>query len=231
MKIGIIGAGQIGGSLTQRLIALGHKVCVANSRGPETLKDFAKATRAKAVTVKEAVHGVDLVVVAIPEGRVTELPKNLFAGVPEKVVVVDTGNYYPRPRDGRIGEIEEGLTESRWVQRQLGRPVVKAFNTIYAKDLLRAGRPEGARDRIALPIAGDDRAAKEEVMRLVEALGFDAIDAGGLGESWRQQPGTPVYGANLDAGGVRRALTEASESRPAEFSANHDGQASHADPA
>jgi len=229
MKIGIIGAGNIGGTLTRRLISLGHKVCVANSRGPETLKDFAKETRAKVVTVKEAVRGVDLVVVAIPEARVTELPKNLFAGVPEKVVVVDTGNYYPRERDGRIEDIEAGLTESRWVQRQLGRPVIKAFNNIYARDLMSAGRPPGTPHRIALPVAGDDRAAKEEVMRLVEALGFDAIDAGGLDESWRQQPGTPVYGTNLDAAGVKRALADASPQRPAAFSAS--GEESHAHPA
>ena len=231
MKIGIIGAGQIGGTLTRRLIALGHKVCVANSRGPETLKDFAKETRAKAVTVKEAVRGVDLVIVTIPEGRVPELPKNLLAGVPEKVIVVDTGNYYPRERDGQIEEIEAGLAESRWVQRQLGRPVVKAFNNIYARDLMNAGRPAGTQHRIALPVAGDDRAAKEEVMRLVEALGFDAIDAGGLGESWRQQPGTPVYGTNLDAGGVRRALAEATEERSAAFRATEESPGTYADPA
>ena len=208
MRIGIIGAGQIGGTLTRRLTALGHEVSVANSRGPETLSDLAKETRARAVSAREAAERGEVVVVTIPEGRIPQLPKDLFAGVPESVVVVDSGNYYPRQRDGRIAEIEAGRPESRWVERQLGRPVVKAFNNIYARHLLERGRPREAPDRIALPVAGDDSAAKTVVMQLVEQLGFDAVDAGGLDESWRQQPGTPVYTTDLNAEGVRRALRE-----------------------
>jgi predicted dinucleotide-binding enzyme len=132
--------------------------------------------------------------------------------------VVDTGNYYPR-RDGRIDGIEDGTPESKWVSEQLGRPVVKAFNNIVAQHLLEDGRPAGDPHRIALPVAGDDPAAKRIVMRLVEELGFDAVDAGTLDESWRQQPGTPVYAADLNAAGVRRALAEASAERPAGFRA------------
>jgi predicted dinucleotide-binding enzyme len=115
MKIGIIGAGNIGGTLTRRFTALRHEVLVANSRGPETLRELAKETGAKAVTAKEAARAGEVVIVTIPEGHISELPKDLFAGVPDNVVVVDTGNYYPRHRDGRIAEIEAGLTESRWV--------------------------------------------------------------------------------------------------------------------
>jgi len=217
MKIGIIGAGHIGGTLAPRLTALGHDVAIANSRGPETLADLAKETGARAVTVNEAARDRGVVVVTIPEKSIAELPKDLFAGVPESTTVVDTGNYYPQQRDGRIEEIESGMTESRWVSRQLGRPVVKAFNNIYANHLLGRGMPKGAADRIALPVAGDDAAAKQVVMRLVDELGFDPVDAGGLDESWRQQPGTPVYGTDLDAEGVRRALAEASETRLPEF--------------
>jgi predicted dinucleotide-binding enzyme len=132
MKIGIIGAGQIGGTLTRRLTELGHTVLVANSRGPESLVDLAKETGAKAVPVKDAVRGVDLVVVTIPEKNIPKLPAGLFADVDPQVIVVDTGNYYPRQRDGRIDGIEQGLLESRWVVQQLGRPVIKAFNNIYA---------------------------------------------------------------------------------------------------
>src|SRR5215831_7973187 len=94
MKIGIIGAGQIGGTLTRRLTALGHKVSVANSRGPETLAGLAKETGARAVTIKEAARAGDVVIVTIPEKNIAELPKDLFAGVPDNVVVIDTGNYY-----------------------------------------------------------------------------------------------------------------------------------------
>src|SRR5215469_3624849 len=110
MKIGIIGAGQIGGTLTRRLTALGHDVYIANSRGPETLAALARETNAHAVGVYEAARAGDVVIVTIPEIRVRSLPRDLFDGVPDRVTVVDTGNYYPRQRDGRIEEIEGGMT-------------------------------------------------------------------------------------------------------------------------
>src|ERR671918_641276 len=209
MKIGIVGAGNIGGTLTRRLSALGHEVSVANSRGPETLAELTAETGATAVSVRDAVRGVDLVVVTIPEKNVPHLRAGLFAAVDSGVVVVDTGNYYPRTRDGRIEAIEAGMPESRWVEQQLGRPVVKAFNNIFAQHLLELGRPGGTPGRIALPVAGDDGAAKAAVLQLVDELGFDGVDAGGLDESWRQQPDTPVYTTDFDVQGVRRALSEA----------------------
>src|ERR1700730_8210044 len=190
MKIGIIGAGNIGGTLTRRLTALGHQISVANSRGPETLADLAAQTGATAVSVTEAARGGELVIVTIPQKNVPNLPADLFGGTAGGVVVVDTGNYYPQQRDGRIGAIEAGMPESRWGERQLGHPVVKAFNNIFAQPLLELGRPAGSARRIALPVAGDDPSAKAIVLRLIEELGFDGIDAGGLDESWRQQPGT-----------------------------------------
>jgi len=231
MKIGIIGAGHIGGTLTRRLSALGHQVCVANSRGPETLSDLAAETGATPVTVPEAVRGVDLVVVTIPEKNVPNLPAGLFANTPDRVVVVDTGNYYPRQRDGRIEAIEAGLPESRWVEQQLGRPVVKAFNNIFARHLLEMGKPPGAAGRIALPVAGDDAVAKGVVLQLIDELGFDGVDAGGLDESWRQQPGTPVYTTDLDAAGVRRALSEARRERTPEWRATANSPGNFTAPA
>ena len=184
-----------------------------------TLAALAAETGAIPVTVAEAVKDRDLVVVTIPQKEIPNLPPGLFAGAPEGMVIVDTGNYNPRQRDGRIDGIEGGLTESRWVEQQLGRPVVKAFNNIYAKHLLECGRPAGTAGRIALPVAGDDEAAKAVVLRLIDDLGFDGIDAGGLDESWRQQPGTPVYGTDFDAAGVRRALSEARRERTPEWRA------------
>ena len=156
MNIGIIGAGNIGGNLTQRFRELGHNVFVANSRGPESLVDLAAKTGAIPGSVTDAAQRGDVVIVTIPEKNIPNLPSDLFAGVPDTVVVVDTGNYYPQQRDGRIAGIEDGLTESRWVSQQLGRPVVKAFNNIYAEHLLKSGKPPGTKDRIALPVAGDD---------------------------------------------------------------------------
>ena len=217
MRIGIIGAGHIGGTLTRRLTALGHDVSVANSRGPDTLSALASETGAHAVTVTEAAQDKDLVIVTIPEKGIPQLPKDLFADT-DGTVVVDTGNYYPQ-RDGRIDAIESGTPESKWVSEQLGHSVIKTFNNIYAQHLMERGRPSGSSGRIALPVAGDDSKAKALVMRLIDELGFDPVDAGGLNDSWRQQPGTPVYGTDLDAAGVRKALADAKPERPAEFRA------------
>ncbi|MGC1720946.1 MAG: NAD(P)-binding domain-containing protein [Isosphaeraceae bacterium] len=219
LRIGIIGAGNIGGTLTRRLTTLGHNVAVANSRGPESLAGLAAETGATAVTVNQAARGRDVVIVTIPLKNIPDLPAGLFDGASDKLVVVDTGNYYPRQRDGRIEGIEDGLTESRWVEQQLGHPVVKAFNNIHAQHLMERGQPAGTPGRIALPVAGNDSTAKAVVLRLIDELGFDGVDAGGVNESWRQQPDTPVYGTNYDAAGVRRALNEASRERKPEWRA------------
>lgn len=219
MKIGIIGAGHIGGTLARRFAALGHDVALANSRGPDSLKALVAEIGAKAVTVEEAVRDRDVVVVTIPEKAIPALPRGLFASARKDTVVIDTGNDYPQQRDGRIDGIEQGLTESAWVAQQLGHTVVKAFNNIYAKHLLEKGQPAGTAKRIALPVAGDDAAAKKVVMGLVDELGFDAVDAGTLAESWRQQPGSPVYGTDFDAAGVKEALGKAKEGRAAEWRA------------
>lgn len=151
--------------------------------------------------------------------------------MPETVVVVDTGNYYPRHRDGRIAEIEAGMPESRWVERQLGRPVIKAFNNIYAQHLLDHGKPAGTPGRIALPVAGDEPRAKGIVLQLLDELGFDGVDARGLDESWRQQPATPVYATDFDAAGVRRALAQATPERKPEWRATPHSPGSFAQPA
>jgi predicted dinucleotide-binding enzyme len=231
MRIGIIGAGNIGSALAKRFTELGHEVSVANSRGPGTLRDVEAETGASAVTVHEAARAKDVVVVTIPEKNVARLPDDLFDGVGDEVVLVDTGNYYPRQRDGRIEPVEEGMPESVWVSRQLGRPVVKAFNNIHARHLRDRGRPPGSPDRIALPIAGDDQATKSTIMRLVDELGFDPVDAGTLEESWRQQPGTSVYATDRDADGVRQALAQASPERAPEFRGTDDSPGSFTDPA
>ena len=218
MRIGIIGAGNIGGNLTRKLAALGHEVVVANSRGPQTLEDLAEETGATVALAAVAAEGAELVIVTIPERAIPSMPAGILDGAAPGAVIVDTGNYYPQ-RDGRIAEIEDGMTESRWVSTQLGRPVVKAFNGIRAQHLLELGKPPGTSGRIALPVAGDEPEAKAIVMHLVDELGFDPVDGGGIDESWRQQPGTPVYTADLDAAGVREALRQARPERRPEFRA------------
>ena len=226
MKIGIIGAGYIGGTLAGRLTKLGHTVYVANSRGPETLKDLAQKTGATPVTAHEAARNGEIIIVTIPLKSIPDLPKDLFAGVPASVPVIDTSNYYPLLRDGQVPELEQGdLTESEWVQQHLGRPVLKVFNNITFTSLESAGKPAGTPGRIGLPVAGDDAAAKQQVMKLVEELGFDAVDDGSLHESWRQQPGTPVYGADLPGAELKKQLadlgTKRTEEQRKQFAANH----------
>jgi predicted dinucleotide-binding enzyme len=220
MKIGIIGAGNIGGNLTRRLTALGHDVSVANSRGPHTLTALAEETGATPVAVTEAAGGAEVVVVTIALKSIPDLPPGLFDGAADDFAVIDTGNYYPKERDGRIAAIEdEGLTESRWTQQHLGHPVIKAFNGTYAQDILDKPRPKGDPERMALPVAGDDEAAKNIIRDLIDELGFDTVDAGGIDDSWRQQPGTPVYGLRGGVDAVTKALAEAAPKRPAAFRA------------
>lgn len=230
MRIGIIGAGHIGGTLTRRLTSLGHQVSVANSRGGETLSALAKETGAKPVSVSDAARSGEIVIVTIPLKNLPKLPRNLFTGR-EGVTVIDTCNYYPQQRDGLIQPIEEGMPESVWVEQQIGHPVIKAFNNIYAQHLLELGSPAGSPNRIALPVAGDDREAKDKVMKLVDQLGFDPVDAGTIDESWRQQPGTPVYAQDFNANGVRHALSQARPDRKPEWRATPTSPGDYAKPA
>jgi len=219
MKIGIIGTGNIGGALTRRFRATGHDVAIANSRGPASLQELARETGARAVTIDDVVQGAELVVVAIPMAKVASLPARLFADASPALIVVDTSNYYPRERDGRIAGIEAGLTESGWVEQRIGHRVVKAFNSILAQHLLDNGRPAGSANRIALALAGDDAGQKSVVARLLDDIGFDAVDAGPIAESWRQQPGTPGYLQDYGVEGVRTALQQARPERTPQWTA------------
>lgn len=219
MQIAVIGAGNIGGNLVRRLTRLGHDVVVANSRGPETLVALVAATGARAESVSVAAHGAELVILAIPENKVPTLPDGFLDEARADCVVIDTGNYYPQQRDGLIAEIEDGLTESRWVSNSIRHRVVKAFNGTLAANLLERPRPRGAPDRMALPVAGDDSRDKVVVMNLIDELGFDPVDVGTIDESWRQQPGSPVYGLDGDANDVRLARAAAHHVRAEEWRA------------
>jgi predicted dinucleotide-binding enzyme len=218
--IGFIGSGMIGGTVARLSVAAGYNVVMSNSRGPETLRELVAGLGplASAATSGQAAEAGDLVVVAIPVKAIADVPATPLAGKP----VLDTGNYYPQ-RDGQIEVLDNGvLTSSSLLQRHLpGAHVVKVFNNIYFRHLASLARPSGDADRSALPIAGDDAAAKTAVAGYLDAIGYDAVDDGSLTDSWHQEPGTPVYGAPYgpfssetgrpaDAARIRAALAQAS---------------------
>lgn len=197
MRIGIIGAGHIGGTLARRFVDAGHQVAISNSRGPDTLRDQVAelGPQAEAVTAAEAERFGDVVVLAVPFGAYRDVPIDGVAGK----IVVDATNYYP-DRDGHVDDLDtDATTSSELIARHLpGAQVVKAFNALYWNHLRDRGRPNGDPDRIGVPISGDDARAKDVVAALVDDLGFDSVDAGPLASGGRKhQPGTPVYTADL----------------------------------
>jgi predicted dinucleotide-binding enzyme len=221
MRIGIIGAGDMGATLAAQLTRLGHQVAIANSRGPRTLAGVAAQTGATPVPITDVTSKADVVIVTIPEKNIPELPAGLLAALPGDTVVIDTGNYVPKLRDGHIDAIDAGVPESQWVQSQLRHPVVKAFNTIGPASLASLGKPAGAAGRAVIPVAGDDPAAKSAVLELADQLGFDGLDAGPLAESWRQQPGTPIYTTDLPLDAARQALADATPEQTASWRSRH----------
>ncbi|SES46674.1 hypothetical protein SAMN03159406_04846 [Rhizobium sp. NFR03] len=211
MKIGILGAGTIGATLARKLAAAGHEVKVANSRGPETIKTEVLETGAKPVAAKDAVGDMDVVILSMPHTGFEKI-RHLVSTLPEETVVIDTSNYFPQ-RDGVNPAIEAGDVESKWVQDFFGRPVVKAWNAIGTVPFAERGQPKGHPERAAIPIAGDRERDREVAMALVDETGFDGYDAGTLAESWRQQPGSPVYCTNLSYDRIGAALAAAEQER------------------
>ena len=208
MKIGIIGAGELGGTLIRQYSRAGHNVKMANASGTEKLKSLALETGASAVTLGDVVADVDVIVISIPLIGILKFPRHLLKNISANTVIVDTCNYYPI-RDGMIKEIEEGMTESIWVSNQLQRPVIKAYNNILYRSLGNSGLPKGTASRVALPIAGDDKQSKEVVSILLDDSGFESFDYGSLQDSWRQQPGSPVYCTDLTLSQLKRSVVKA----------------------
>lgn len=211
MKIGIVGVGHIGKSLTLKLAEAGHDVRVANSSGPENIDASVLVTGAKAVTSKEAVRDREVIILSIPLNRIPDVAP-LFTEVPEGTVIIDTSNYYPG-RDSKIDAIEAGEVESLWVTKQLGRPVAKAWNAIGSHSLIINGKPHGSADRIGIPIATDRDIDQAVTETLINDTGFDAFHTGSLTDSWRQQPGAPVYCTDLTLTELNNVIDTAERAR------------------
>ena len=200
MKIGVVGSGNIGGNAARLFVRAGHEVALSNSRGGEGLDALVKelGDKAHATTIENAAKFGDVVLVAIPFGNYRDLPADAFKGK----VVIDTGNYYPE-RDGKVPALDQDeTTSSELMSAHLKEArLVKGFNTIYFKHLASQGDTSlPLEDRRAIFIAGDDSQAKEIVARLIEEIGFAAVDTGFLHEGGRsQQPGTALYNKDVTA--------------------------------
>ena len=205
MKVGIIGTGAIGGTIAKKLVHAGHEVKVFSNGEQHLLEKRAAALGVKPTVIDDITKNVDVVILSVPTIAIPQLDKKLFTDISEKVIVVDTSNYYPF-RDSEIEELKNGKVESVWVSEQIGRPVIKAFNNLLAESLVNGGKETGADDRIAMAISGDDENSKKVISRLINDVGFDAVDAGTLTESWRHQPGTPAYCTELNVTELKQAL-------------------------
>ena len=208
MKIGIIGAGEIGGTLIRQYSKVGHRVKMANASGIAKLKSLALETGASAVTLEDVVIDVDVIVISIPLIGILKLPPRLLNDASSNTTIIDTGNYYPI-RDGMIKDIEDGMPESVWVANQLQRPVIKAYNSIFYRSLINSGVAKGTPRRVALPIAGDEKKSKDLVSVLIDDSGFDSLDYGLLKDSWRQQPGSPAYCTDLTLPELKKSIEKA----------------------
>jgi len=208
MNIGIIGSGAVGSPLARNLAAAGHNVKVTNTRPFAELTEKAQSLGASPAILEDVIKDVDIVFISVPFSAIAKFPQDLFRSLPDQVIVVDTGNYYPF-RDGKIDALEQGQVESVWVAQQLGRPITKAFNNLLSETTAVGGAPEGTPGRIALSIAGDDQHAKQVIAGIANELGFDVVDGGTLADSWRQQPGTPAYCTELTAAELTAALDDA----------------------
>lgn len=215
MRIGIVGAGQMGGTLVRQYTKAGHRVKMTNASGPEKLKSLALETGATAATLEKAVSDVDVIVISIPQSAVPMLPPHVVKNIPGSTIIIDTGNYYPI-RDGKIKDLEEGMAESVWVSNYLHHPVVKAYNNIFSGSLVASGHSNGHASRVALPISGDDKQSKSVVSILVNDSGFDSYDYGMLEDSWRQQPGSPAYCTDLTLPELKDSISRANRALLAE---------------
>ncbi len=207
MKIGIIGSGNIGAAAARLFARAGHEVAISNSRGGAGLDELVAelGDGARATGIEEAARFGEVVLVAVPFGKYESLPVEAFEGK----IVIDANNYYPQ-RDGQFAQLDGGeTTSSELLASHLrGARLVKGFNTIWSEHLKQQGDtslpPE---ERRAIFIAGDDEEAKRTVARLVEEIGFAAVDTGPLGEGGRrQQVGAPVYNKELNGREAERVL-------------------------
>jgi predicted dinucleotide-binding enzyme len=207
MKIGIIGSGKIGGTAAKLFLNAGHEIAISNSRGPQSLQLFVESLGpgAKAMTVEDSIAFGDIILLAMPWRKREELrslPSELF----KNKIVIDATN--PYSENFEVIDLENRTSSEEIAKQVPSIHLVKAFNTLYYETLRDGGRPSGE-DRLVLFIAGDDIHAKAEVSKLIEDIGFVAVDTGSLREGGRkQQPGSPIYNSPMTVETARKRLAE-----------------------
>lgn len=209
MNFGIIGVGNIGSILSDKLYEAGHQVKVADARAIGRLEG--KSYSGKAVEIAEVIKDIDILIISIPIAVIPKI-KSIIQKVDAHVPIIDTSNYYPA-RDNKITTIENGMTESVWVSKQLDREIVKTFNNLLAHTLKHKGQPDKTPGRVATTIAGNNDTQKDIVKHIINQLGFDYVDTGNLENSWRQQPGTPAYCTELTKEELKQALEQADKEK------------------
>ncbi|QYN44905.1 NAD(P)-binding domain-containing protein [Gilliamella sp. ESL0441] len=207
-KIGIIGAGFVGQACAKLFIQAGYQVMLSNSRDKKSLYSVASSLGCQIGSQQEAIEFSDLILVAIPFINYTLLPKDLLS----KKIIIDTMNYYP-DRDGHFEQLDNHqITTSELVAQHLDQSkIVKAFNAILAKDIVKDAKPDDKTDRRALPVAGNDMPSKQIIFNLLEQVGFDYIDTGDLSQSWRFERAKPAYCVPLNRDQLFEALAKASK--------------------
>ena len=181
MKVSILGIGAIGGTIAKKLVKAGYKVSVANSRWKEAVQKFADEIGAEPRDIKTISKDAEILILSIPFGAIPKLSKEIFNNLPKTSIIIDTSNYYPEIRKENF---DESKPESVWISEQIGRKIIKAFNTILAYSLENLGKSKESQNRLAIQVAGDDEEQKKIVMKLIEDCGFEPYDKGNLENSW-----------------------------------------------
>lgn len=206
-KIGIIGAGFIGQACAKLFLQAGYQVMISNSRDKKTLYSVASQLGCQIGNQQEAIAFSDMILVAIPLANYQQLPADLLSGK----IIIDTMNYYP-DRDGNFQQLDNHqITTSELIAQHLNQSkIVKAFNAILAKDIVKDAKPNDKANRRALPVAGNDMTSKQQIFNLLEHIGYDYVDVGNLAQSWRFERAKPAYCVYLNRSQLIDALANTS---------------------
>ena len=210
MRVSIIGIGAIGGTIAKKLAKGGYKVSIANSKGKSAVEKFASEIGAEPRDISTISKDAEVLILSIPFGAIPKLSKDIFQNLPNNALVIDTTNYYPEIRKE---DFDESKPESVWVSEQIGRKVIKTFNSILAHSLQNFGKNKGENNRLAIQVAGDDEEQKKIAMKLINDCGFEPYDNGNLDNSWSQQPNSAGYCCDYTCDELKKIKEKSKQTR------------------